>query len=376
MKKYLLAATVALSLLASASHAATCTTAICKTDGTLTVNSGGTLTIESGGTLTAASGSTVALAGSQTFTSTLTRTMAPTADSATTNKGIVTNLTSPVDTTGTNTHNAFDVGLTIGNASGGTNSVRGLNIGNVTGDAQVNVTGINVGTGTTLGTSRGVVIGSGWDAALDTSVSAGADSGQTNMGIDLNLTTPVDTTGTNTHYGLNIDTVIGNASGGTNTATAINIANVSGDAQVTENGIVVGTGFDSGLTVNSPATFNGDVTGDGGDQMVGFLNNQVAATATTITAAQCGSTFISGGAVEMELPEASTVLGCRLTFVVNNASNFTIDPDAGDTIALLTNAAGDSLIADAVGESIVIEAISASQWAPIGAQQGTWTDSN
>jgi hypothetical protein len=120
----------------------------------------------------------------------------------------------------------------------------------------------------------------------------------------------------------------------------------------------------------------GDLSGDGGDQLVGFLNNQVAATATTITAAQCGSTFINSGAIEMELPEASTVLGCRLTFIVGNASNFTIDPDAADQIMLLTDAAGDSLIADAVGESVTIEAISASAWAPVGSEKGTWTDSN
>jgi hypothetical protein len=106
------------------------------------------------------------------------------------------------------------------------------------------------------------------------------------------------------------------------------------------------------------------------------LQNRVTATATTITASQCGSTFINAGAIEIELPEASTVLGCRLTFIVGNASTFTIDPDAADTIMLLTNAAGDSLAADAVGESLVLEAISASAWAPVGAEKGTWTDSN
>lgn len=130
------------------------------------------------------------------------------------------------------------------------------------------------------------------------------------------------------------------------------------------------------LTVVGATILGGDLSGDGGDQIVGFLRNQVAATATTITAAQCGTTFISGGAIEMELPEASTVLGCRLTFVVNNASNFTIDPDAADIIQIATNAAGDSLIADLPGESITLEAISATQWAVIGTPYGTWTDSN
>lgn len=136
------------------------------------------------------------------------------------------------------------------------------------------------------------------------------------------------------------------------------------------------TQLDGALAVAGTATLSGDVIGDGGDQLVGFLTNQVTATATTITAAQCGTTFINAGAIEMELPEASTVVGCRLTFVVNNASNFTIDPDAADIILIATNAAGDSLIADLPGESITIQAIDGTNWAPIGTPYGTWTDSN
>lgn len=120
----------------------------------------------------------------------------------------------------------------------------------------------------------------------------------------------------------------------------------------------------------------GPLTGDGGDALSGFLKKQVVATATTITAAQCGSTFINSGAIEIELPEASAVLGCRLTFIVGNATAFDIDPDAGDQIVLMTNAAGDRIEADAIGESVVIEAISASAWAPVGAEKGTWSDAN
>lgn len=120
----------------------------------------------------------------------------------------------------------------------------------------------------------------------------------------------------------------------------------------------------------------GDLVGSGSGELYGFKNNQVTATATTITAAQCGSTFVNAGAIEIELPEASAVIGCQLTFIVGNASAFTIDPDAADIIMIATNAAGDSLIADAIGESIVLQAISATQWAPVGTPYGTWTDSN
>lgn len=130
------------------------------------------------------------------------------------------------------------------------------------------------------------------------------------------------------------------------------------------------------MSTAGAVTMVGGLAGDGGDNLVGFLSPLVAATATTITAAQCGSTFYNAGAIEIELPEASTVPGCTLTFVVLNASNFTIDPDAADIIVLLTNAAGDSLIADAVGETLVIRAVSASQWVVVGTEKGTWTDSN
>ena len=107
----------------------------------------------------------------------------------------------------------------------------------------------------------------------------------------------------------------------------------------------------------------------------GLLQNRVAATATTITASQCGSTFYNSGAVEMDLPEASTVLGCRLTFVTLNAANFDIDPEASDQILVQTDAAGDRARNATLGNTITIEAVSASQWAVVGIL-GTWSDAN
>jgi hypothetical protein len=75
----------------------------------------------------------------------------------------------------------------------------------------------------------------------------------------------------------------------------------------------------------------------------------------------------------MELPEASTVLGCRLTFITGNASNFDVNPDDADQILVETNAAGDAIRNATLGNSITIEAISASQWAPV-AVIGTYSD--
>lgn len=111
-------------------------------------------------------------------------------------------------------------------------------------------------------------------------------------------------------------------------------------------------------------------TGQSGEST---LQTRVLASATTITAAQCGATFYNAGAVQMELPEASTVLGCRLTFVTLNASNFDVNPDNADQILVQTNAAGDAIRNATLGNTITLEAVSASQWAPV-AVVGTWSD--
>lgn len=230
------------------------------TGGLLTVQSGGAITANSGSTVTVAG--TLATTGAVTATGTVTSTRTTGADSATTNKAVTIALTSPVDTTGTNSHIGFDFSPTIGNASGGTNSVIGYNVGNVTGDAQVNVTAVKVGTGTLLGTSNAIDVGSGWDLGLNTAspvantLAPGADSAATNTASAISFTTPVDTTGTNAHNGLLISGTIGNASGGTNTFDALEIAAITGDAQVTETAIKIGTGFDVGIVTDSSLKVN------------------------------------------------------------------------------------------------------------------------
>lgn len=126
-----------------------------------------------------------------------------------------------------------------------------------------------------------------------------------------------------------------------------------------------------GPGVNCERTGNGIFNVD----VIGGLQNQVTATATTITASQCGSTFINTGAVQMELPDASTVLGCRLTFITDDASNFDINPDDTDQITVLTNAVGDAIRNATVGNSVTIEAVNVNRWSQVSAI-GTWTDIN
>lgn len=204
-----------------------------------------------------------------------TSTRAPAADSGTTNQSLKVALTAPVDTTGTNTHQAYDVALTVSNATAGTNTVNGYVFDNYTGDAQVNVNAIKIGTSDGLGTAYAINIGTGWDRALSlaspvvNSYAAGADSGTTNNSSSITFTYPVDTTGTNTHNLMNMALTAANATGGTNTVNGMNFANYTGDAQVnvnainigtsdalgTANAIKVGSGWDNGLLVDSPIKF-------------------------------------------------------------------------------------------------------------------------
>lgn len=142
------------------------------------------------------------------------------------------------------------------------------------------------------------------------------------------------------------------------------------------------------LTMNF-ATPTGDFQGDGGDQLWGFLQNQIASTTTTLTAGQCGSTVISNSADVVTLPEASTVLGCQYTFVCGTADDFDVNPNdgtdqigpalnsvAGGTGAAITPSAGDAIRCTDIGSSITLEAVGADLWAPIGVGNGAWTDVN
>jgi len=91
-----------------------------------------------------------------------------------------------------------------------------------------------------------------------------------------------------------------------------------------------------------------------------------------VTQSDCGKIFTNSAAATFNLPEAT--LGCKLTFVVGHASNLAVNPDDAEQIFVLTDSAGDSLIADAVGETLVLMGVTGG-WAPTSAS-GTWTDSD
>lgn len=144
----------------------------------------------------------------------------------------------------------------------------------------------------------------------------------------------------------------------------------------------------SGKILIAATAFTGDLSGDGGDQFVGFLQNRVTASTTALTAAQCGSTVISTGAAVQPLPEASTVLGCQYTIICGTADDLDIDPAdgtdsfsvinsvAGGTGAAITPSAGDEIRCTDIGSSLTIEACGNDLWCAVGVGNGAWTDVN
>lgn len=140
---------------------------------------------------------------------------------------------------------------------------------------------------------------------------------------------------------------------------------------------------DDAFIVTGQLSANNDVVGDGADQMYGFLHNHVTASTTALTAAQCGSTVISAGAVVQPLPEASTVLGCRYTFVAGTDDDYDIDPaDASDVLgrasidgAAIAGSAGDEYRLTDTGSSLTIQAVAANLWAVVS-HNGPITDVN
>lgn len=161
------------------------------------------------------------------------------------------------------------------------------------------------------------------------------------------------------------------------TGTSLSLSStlgVTGATTLSSTAHIVGAAtLDSTASIAGLATLTGGALGDGSKNIVGFLQKQVLATATTITAAQCGSTFINSGAVRIVLPAASGVVGCRLSFIVANASNFDVSGGAGDQITVVAPTNGHAARNSTVGDSISVQAYASGLWAVVGIQ-GSWSD--
>lgn len=218
------------------------------------------------------------------------------ADAATTTNIVEIAFTSPVDTTGTNVHNALNIDIEIGNASGGTNSVNAIAIDNITGDAQVVETGILLGTGFDVGIDmQGTKID--LDAAGTSSISAAVDNT-----IDIELNGAVDFTFT------------------ANTLTA-----VSGSTIATNT--IAETTAASGVTIDGVLVKDTAVLGRTHILAV----STVGANAITIPAYNVHYFITAAGVSAMTIadPTATTHDGVTLTFIAATANAHTLSNAAG-----------------------------------------------
>ncbi len=120
---------------------------------------------------------------------------------------------------------------------------------------------------------------------------------------------------------------------------------------------------------------------DSNGDLYSYRQNQIASTTTAISVTECASTFVSNSADVLTLPEASTALGCRLTFICGTADDFDVNPSdtgAADIIlptGALTPSIGDALRCTDAGAGFVLEAIGNDSWAVISTNL-TITDAN
>jgi hypothetical protein len=190
---------------------------------------------------------------------------------------------------------AIDLNPTNADHSGGTATM--LDIGGITGDNEA--------------TENAIAIGSGYDHDLNATTSlevgvdgvstviikdpAAADSNTTNNMFEVQGTTPVDTQNTNTHNGLVVDLAIGDSSAGTNNVRGLQVDGITGDAQVTETGLNIDSGWDVGIDVHGQPIILGADAGISLDESAdGDLDLSMGAGTDTFTI-NTGSLRVGGG---------------------------------------------------------------------------------
>lgn len=192
---------------------------------------------------------------------------------------------------------------------------------------------------------------------------------------------PAWTANTNVLNALAIDIAVGNANTGTHTVRGIMVDAITGDAQVTEIGMEIGSGFDTSLKTDDIAetTSAAGVTVDGLTVKDGGLINQDQAKTSnySVLATDNGDLFTNVGAtaeVTFTLPTA--VEGLNYCFYVYAAYTVTLELNGSDQFHHLTNAAGDrAQNTGTAGDSVCFTAIDTTYWLPIH-ETGTWSDVN
>jgi hypothetical protein len=157
-------------------------------------------------------------------------------------------------------------------------------------------------------------------------------------------------------------------------------------------GAVVGTTNTQTLTNKtlSAPTISGVATLSNATLSAGTYTNSMFVTTVSpsttdkaLTASDMGKVWTNTGAeatIVYTLPEASTVIGRDILFVITASQTMTINPyDATDQILGITNSAGDSIGNQYIGDSITLSAIGDDSWAVTAKQQkldGSWKDTD
>lgn len=164
----------------------------------------------------------------------------------------------------------------------------------------------------------------------------------------------------------------------TGLATMIAAASVGTDLDVGDALTVTGTAEITGaLTQTGAATFASTVQVTGALNHIAQVITSGTTVAVTVTASQSGALLVSslaGDIVVFDLPDAAAGLIYHAAIII--AGSMTINPQSGDTILHLTNAAGDAIQnAATIGDHVTLIAPNATEWVAIS-EEGTWSDVN
>jgi hypothetical protein len=276
------------------------------------------------------------------------------ADSAATTNIVEIAFTSPVDTTGTNTHNALNIDVEIGNASGGTNAVNAIAIDNITADAQVVATGVLVGTGYDVGIDmQGTKID--LDAAGTTSITA-----DTNNQIDIEINGADDFRFTaNTFTALSGSTIAANTIAETTAASGVTIDGVL----LKDGGAVFADAAAIEVDTVNEATSAAGVTVDGvliKDGWAHAARRSQELTATGAITINSGVVLLNHATVIIAATLDAPAVGDEL-FIINNSASGTVAHTV--TLSGVTfNGTNAVATLDAPGEALHLIAISATRW--------------
>lgn len=143
---------------------------------------------------------------------------------------------------------------------------------------------------------------------------------------------------------------------GSNTIQVLDVANITGDAQATETAIKVGTGWDSGLTLGSPAALNAGITVDS----TAFSVTDSTGAVATASSIAVGTWLKLGSQVAVAVTAGSTITPTGTMQPLTSGSAVTTSTSeaiangttAGDVLILRNANASDTITIDGTGGNV------------------------